>query len=87
MSQSQSGGTGMGTVVECAKCGSTEFDLREFESMMVLCDQLALFGLRCSRCRSHVFAVCVIPHELQPQIEAAAAKLGAGMGRQAPADI
>lgn len=77
----------MGTVVKCARCGSIEFDLHDYDSMMVLCDELALFGLRCRSCNAHVYAVCVIPSDMCGQVKAAAAEVGAGMGRQASADI
>ena len=77
----------MGTLVKCARCGSTEFDLHEFDSMMVLSNELALFGLRCPYCSAHVHAVCVIPLDMRGQVKAAALEVGAGMGRQAPAAI
>ena len=77
----------MGTVVKCARCGSTDFDLHEYETMMVLCSELALFGLRCPQCAAHVAAVCVIPQDMLEQVRAAASAVGAGMGKEAPADI
>ena len=76
----------MGTIVKCGRCGSTEFDLHEFDTMMVLCDQLALFGLRCPNCSTQVAAVCVIPQDMQPLVRFSAREVGAGMGK-APADI
>lgn len=75
----------MGTIVKCARCSSTEFDLHDFETMMVLCEQLALFTLRCPYCGSHVAAVCVIPEDMLPMVRSAALEVGAGMGHEAPA--
>ena len=75
----------MGTIVKCARCGSTEFDLHEFDTMMVLCEQLALFGLRCPRCDASVAAMCTIPPDMQDYVRAVALEVGAGMGRETPA--
>lgn len=77
----------MATIVKCASCGSTEFDLHEFDTMMVLCPELALFGLRCPYCGAQVAAVCVIPQDMQQLVLESALEVGAGMGKQAPADI
>ena len=76
----------MGTIVQCASCGSTEFDLYEFYTMMVLCPELALFGLSCPYCGTHVSAVCVIPPDMHDIVNRAAIEVGAGMGRETPAD-
>ena len=76
----------MGTVVKCAFCGSTEFDLHEFDTMMVLCPELALFSLPCPYCGTQVAAVCVIPHDMQALVRESAAMVGAGMGHETPAD-
>lgn len=77
----------MATIVKCASCGSTEFDLHEFDTMMVLCSELALFGLRCPYCGTQVAAVCVIPQDMQQLVYDCAHKVGAGMGKQASADV
>ena len=76
----------MATVVKCAFCGSTEFDLHDFDTMMVLCPELALFGLRCPVCGAQVAAVCVIPPDMQGMVQRSALDVGAGMGRETPAD-
>ena len=73
----------MGTIVKCGRCGSTEFDLREFDTMMVLSPDLALFGLSCPRCSTQVSALCVIPPHLYPVVREAALDVGAGMGKSA----
>lgn len=77
----------MGTIVKCACCGSTEFDLHDFDTMMVLCSELALFGLHCPHCSTHVAAVCAIPHDMLGLVYEYALEVGAGMGRETPADI
>lgn len=77
----------MGTIVQCAVCGSTAFDLHDFDTMMVLCPELALFGLRCPQCDAHIAAVCVIPPDMHQLVKHYAWEVGAGMGRGAPADV
>ena len=74
----------MGTIVQCAFCGSTEFDLHEFDTMMVLCPDLALFSLRCPYCGNQVSAVCVIPPDMHDLVDRVAREVGAGMGRETP---
>ena len=74
----------MATIVKCPECGSTDFDLRDYESMMVLCSSLALFNLRCPHCGAEVSSVCTIPSELRDDIDFAALKMGAGMGHETP---
>ena len=75
----------VGTIVKCANCGSTDFDLHDFDTMMVLCPQLAMFGMRCPDCGANVAAVCVIPLDMQDQVRRSAISLGAGMGEQTSA--
>jgi uncharacterized Zn finger protein len=74
----------MAAVVKCPSCGTTDFDLLQYESMMVLSSQLALFTLRCPRCGTVVSSVCAIPDALREDIALAALEVGAGMGREAP---
>ena len=75
----------MGTIVKCAQCGSTDFDLHDYDTMMVLCSELALFGLHCAECGANIAAVCVIPPDMHELVRRRAAEVGAGMGRQASA--
>ena len=74
----------MGTIVKCPACGTTDFNLMHYDSIMVLSSKLALFSLRCPHCDTGVASVCVIPPELMPVILEAALQVGAGMGRQTP---
>ena len=74
----------MGTVVKCPACGSMEFDLKHYDSILVLSSELALFSLHCPVCAMGVTSVCVIPPELMPEVSEVAARIGAGMGRHLP---
>jgi rRNA maturation protein Nop10 len=74
----------MAAIVKCPVCGATDFDLHRYDSMMVLCSQLALFNLRCPSCGASVSSVCSIPADLAGDIESAASEVGAGMGRETP---
>lgn len=73
-------------IVTCPACGSTDFDLAAYDSMMVLGRDLALFTLTCPVCGTHVSSVCTIPAALRPDVEAAARALGAGMGGKRTSD-
>ena len=74
----------MGTHIQCPVCGTIGLNVCEYESMMVLSSQLALFVLRCGECGTQVTSVSVIPPALYPEIERIAREIGAGMGREAP---
>lgn len=66
----------------CPACGGTRLDLRGYESMMVLSNECALFSVRCPDCKTTVSTVQMIPAELRSDVSRAAARVGAGMGRQ-----
>lgn len=70
----------MSVAVTCKVCGSTNFDLHDYDSMMVLSREVALFTLRCPDCGASVTAPCAIPEDLLPAIEETARRIGAGMG-------
>ncbi|MDD6730591.1 hypothetical protein [Hugonella massiliensis] len=73
-------------IVTCPACGSTDFELAAFDSMMVLGRDLALFTLTCPLCGAQVSSVCAIPAALRPDVEVAARELGAGMGGKRTSD-
>lgn len=75
----------MSSPVACTACGSTDFDLADYESLLSLSATTALFTLRCPHCGTQVTAVCAIPEELRADVKAAADKVGAGMGGKRPA--
>ena len=66
----------------CPACGCTRLDLRAYKSMMVLGEEHALFSLRCPECATTISTMQVIPAELRSEVEDAAMRAGAGMGRQ-----
>ncbi|MEG0071311.1 MAG: UDP-N-acetylmuramoylalanyl-D-glutamate--2,6-diaminopimelate ligase [Raoultibacter sp.] len=70
----------MGEIMQCPACGATGFDLAEYESMMVLRADTALFTLRCPTCGAEVSSVAHIPAFLREEVRFAAIELGAGMG-------
>lgn len=72
----------MANIVRCPSCGATDFDLRRYEAMMAITPDLALFTLACPHCGTTVNGVCAIPDSLRGTVDAAAAQLGAGMGRK-----
>ena len=70
----------MAPEIKCKACGSTDFALTDYESLLALSSDLAVFTLRCPHCKTPTVVVCSIPEEIRADIDAAADKLGAGMG-------
>ena len=70
------------TTIACPACGASNLDISQYESMMVLKVDLALFTLHCPYCSSLVSSVHTIPSHLQKDVLYAAIELGAGMGRK-----
>lgn len=64
----------------CPACGFRDLDLNDYESMIVLRADLALFSLRCNRCASKISSVQPIPAALREEVRFAAIEIGAGMG-------
>lgn len=71
----------MKPLVSCPQCGSADFDLNAYESMIVVAEDHALFTLRCPYCDARVSALRPIPLELREEVQFAAIEVGAGMGR------
>ena len=69
------------TRLTCPSCGAKGLDIRQYDSMMVLRKDTALFTLRCPHCSTAVSSVQAIPQELNDEVQFAATELGAGMGR------
>lgn len=67
--------------ITCPTCGKQSIDLCEYESMMVLREDMALFTVECPVCGTTVSTVNQIPSELREEVRCAATELGAGMGR------
>ncbi|MBO7701796.1 MAG: UDP-N-acetylmuramoylalanyl-D-glutamate--2,6-diaminopimelate ligase [Eggerthellaceae bacterium] len=71
----------MKPLISCPNCGSADFDLSAYESMIVVSQDLALFTLRCAHCGARVSSLRSIPPELREEVQFAAIEVGAGMGR------
>ena len=66
--------------MRCPKCTSDRIDVLEYESMVVLSKEHALFTMRCPSCKARVSTVQEIPIELLEDVRNAARAVGAGMG-------
>lgn len=66
--------------VTCPACGAHDLDVCQFESMMVLKADFALFTLRCPHCGTSVSAAHCIPVQLYDEVRYAAIEVDAGMG-------
>lgn len=70
----------MALALTCPSCGARDLDLRDYESMIVLRADLALFSLRCNHCASRISSIQPIPAALREEVRFAAIEIGAGMG-------
>ncbi|MCL1799528.1 MAG: UDP-N-acetylmuramoylalanyl-D-glutamate--2,6-diaminopimelate ligase [Eggerthellaceae bacterium] len=71
------------TTLTCPSCGAHTLDVRDYDSMMVLKADSALFTLCCPHCSKAVSSIRAIPDELKDEVRFAAIELDAGMGRDA----
>lgn len=71
----------MKPIITCPTCDKQSIDLRKYETMMVLREDMALFTVECPICGTTVSTVNQIPSELRDVVQCAATELGAGMGR------
>lgn len=69
---------GSNTIV-CPACGARDLDLCQFDSMMVLKSDFALFSLRCPHCGTAISAAHCIPESLKEEVHFAAIETDAGM--------
>lgn len=65
----------------CPSCHAQTLGVLDYESLMVLKRNLALFTIRCPRCNSKISMIRPIPSILRNEVNLAAAETGAGMGR------
>ncbi len=72
----------MSDCVKCPHCAASGLSLHDYESVMVLDSNLAVFTLVCPSCKSTIAAIRGIPRELRPLIRSAAREVGAGMGQE-----
>lgn len=71
----------MTRVLACPSCNAQDLDVHDYESMMVLRADLALFALYCPHCGTRVSSLQPIPDDLREEVAFAAIEIGAGMGR------
>ena len=69
------------SVLECPSCGCVSLKLRDYESMIVITADFALFTLSCPNCGARVSSVRPIPNEMHDEVRYAAIEVGAGMGQ------
>lgn len=72
----------MGREVACPACGAMGLDVCDYDSMMVLRADVALFTLLCPACGTTVSSVQPIPPRLREEVQFAAIEVGAGMGKE-----
>ena len=67
--------------IKCPRCASSELCLTDYESMIVITLDYAMFTLRCPQCGARVSSVSEIPDQMRDEVQFAAIEVGAGMGR------
>lgn len=67
--------------MKCPSCGSDGLDVHDYESMIVVTSDHALFTVRCS-CGARVSSLRMIPPDMREDVQFAAIEVGAGMGRE-----
>ena len=72
----------MGANMNCPKCGYANLDPHDYESMIVVTSDCALFTVRCASCGSRVSGLRPIPPDMREEVRFAAIEVGAGMGRE-----
>ena len=68
------------TPLTCPACGAKNLDVHNYDAMMVLSPDLALFTMHCPHCKTKVSTMRPIPNELRDEVRYAAMEVGAGMG-------
>ncbi len=72
----------MGQCMTCPACGATDLDLCQYDAMMVIRSDLALFTVVCPHCGTAASDIKSIPLQLREEVRFAAIEVGAGMGRE-----
>ena len=72
----------MGANMNCPQCGSDCLDPHDYESMIVVTPDHALFTVRYASCGSRVSGLRSIPSDMREAVQFAAIEVGAGMGRE-----
>lgn len=68
--------------VQCPACGAIDLDVCQYDSMIVVSNDLAMFTLTCPHCATKVSSVQPIPLALRQEVRYTAIEVGAGMGRE-----
>lgn len=68
--------------ITCPACKATGLNVCDYDSMMVLRDDTAMFTLTCPSCGTVVSSLQRIPAQLRDEVQFAALEVGAGMGRE-----
>ena len=71
----------MSAPMKCPNCGSEALDVHDYESMIVVTSDHALFTVRCT-CDTRVSSLRAIPIDMREDVQFAAIEVGAGMGRE-----
>ncbi len=72
----------MSQYMTCPACDATDLDLCQYDAMMVVRSDLALFTMECPHCGATVSSIETIPLQLREEVRFAAIEVGAGMGRE-----
>ncbi|MGI6045758.1 MAG: UDP-N-acetylmuramoylalanyl-D-glutamate--2,6-diaminopimelate ligase [Eggerthellaceae bacterium] len=68
--------------LSCPTCSANDLSVCNYESMMVLRQDVALFSVRCPHCGTVVTTLQTIPLQLREEVRYAAHEVGAGMGKE-----
>jgi len=71
----------MAMAARCPSCQAPALRLENFDALMVLSETRAVFTIRCTQCNHVVSVIETIPPTLYEQVQQAAQKANAGMGR------
>lgn len=66
----------------CPSCASSMLNMLDYERLMVLRPDLALFTVGCPSCGTKTSMLRPIPPSLREEVEKAAVELHAGMGHK-----
>lgn len=65
----------------CPSCHAQTLSVLDYESLLVLKRNFAMFTVRCPHCNTKISIMRSIPPILRKEVNFAAAEIGAGMGK------
>lgn len=74
------GGVLMETQFACPHCNSAIIDIHDYESMIVITPDYALFSNTCPHCKTRMSTLRPIPKDMLDEVLYAAIEVDAGMG-------